>query len=60
MYDMEIDGQFFMTIYNLDGVVYYIPPFGKNKVVRQREDEDFEIHSNDIFEIKDYKIEFYI
>lgn len=60
MHDIVIENRLVMTIYNLDGVVYYIPPLGKGKVVRQRKGEDFEIHSNDVFETKEYKIEFYV
>ncbi len=54
------DGELIMTIYNIKNVIYYIPALQGKELVRNREGNDFEIHSGDIFEAGDMKMKFSI
>lgn len=60
MRDIVINNELIMTIYIIAGVVYFIPSLERKKLIREREGEDFEIHSCDIFETDSFKIQFYI
>ena len=48
MRDIKVDGIIAMTIYNVDGEIYYIPA-GKTKRREIRENEDYRIRNQDVF-----------
>lgn len=48
MRDIKADGIIAMTIYNLDGEVYYIPA-GETRRREYRENEDYRIRNQDVF-----------
>ena len=60
MRKIKVDGEYIMTIYNIKNVIYYIPALQGKELIRNREGNDFEVHSGDIFEAGDIKIEFSI
>lgn len=60
MRNIEIKNKHYMTIYNLNGIIYYIPITGISRLEGERTEEDFVIHSGDIFLADGIRIQFTI
>lgn len=58
MRDISVDGKRVMTIYNVDGIISYIPY--EKKLYRLRQGRDYEIHPEEEFVLGDIRIRFSI
>lgn len=58
MRDIRIKNRLIMTIYNLDGEIYYIPY--EAKLNRERRESDFRIKNEETFFVGDTQIKFWI
>lgn len=53
MRDIRVDNTLVMVIYNLGGTVYYIPMGSVSRENEEYENEDYVVHSGDIFTVMD-------